>query len=521
MTKILTTTIVGLLITSMMFSGSMWAWADDDDRAKTPIKNVVVIFQENISFDHYFGTYPNAAGFTAKAGTPIPNNYISNPTLLTNNPNKASNGTVFNPFLLTASQAITCDFDHVYLDEQKAFDGGLMDKFVQFTGKTGTNCKPDGSTVMGYYDGTVVTGLWNIAQNFAMSDNSYSTMFGPSTPGAINLVSGQTYGASEDAVGAGSAISDTDPRYDDCSSTAFPTIAMSGKNIGDLLNDKGVTWGWFQGGFAPTGTSTSGKAICGATTHRTQTDNAAVPAYSAHHEPFEYYASTANPHHLPPANTAEMGHNGQANHQYDLKLFWAAVRNGTLPQVTYLKAPRAQDAHPGNSSPLDEQLFIANVTNTLENSPYWSNTAEIILYDDSDGWYDHQVSPIVNHSNDPLNDAAICSGQNGDKKADLGGAADRCGYGPRQPFLVVSPYAKSNFISHKVTDQSSVLKFIEDTFKTGEIPDTLGMKSFDERAGDIKDMFDFDNHGNTPKVCLNAAGQIVPPVVGMCPIVNS
>lgn len=508
MTKILTTTIVGLLITSLFLSSSSWAF--ESDGTKTPIKHVVVIFQENISYDHYFGTYPNAVGFTAKPSTPSSNNYISHPNLLTSNPNLA------NPFLLDASEAITCDFDHGYLDEQKAYDGGLADKFVQFTGKTGTNCKPDGSTVMAYYDGSVVTGLWNIAQNFAMSDNSFSTTFGPSTPGALNLVSGQTFGATEGAVGGGAAISDADPTYDDCS--AGTTIAMSGKNIGDLLNEKGITWGWFQGGFAPTGTTGSGKAICGETTKRTASDNAAVGAYSAHHEPFEYYASTANPHHLPPASLSEIGNNGPANHQYDLSLFWTSVNNGNLPSVTFLKAPRAQDGHPGNSDPLDEQVFLANVTNTIENSPYWSNTAEIILYDDSDGWYDHVMPPIVNHSNDPLNDFAPTCGT---KHAGLGGADDRCGYGPRQPFLVISSYAKSNFISHKVSDQSSVLKFIEDNWKTGEIPDTLGQQSFDDKAGAISDMFDFGNHGNTPKVCLNAAGQVVPPVGGMCPTVIS
>lgn len=504
MTKILTTTLVGLLITSLALSNSMWAFADDD--MKTPIKHVVVIFQENISYDHYFGTYPNAAGFTAKPSTPSSNNYISHPNLLTTNPNLA------NPFLLNASQAITCDMDHGYLDEQKAYSGGLADKFVQFTGKIGTNCKPDGSTVMAYYDGSVVTGLWNLAQNFAMSDNSFSTMWGPSTPGALNLVSGQTFGATEGAVGGGSVISDADPKYDDCS--AGTTIAMSGKNIGDLLNDKGITWGWFQGGFIPTGTS-NGKAVCGATTHRTATDNAAVGAYSAHHEPFEYYNSTANVHHLPPASLAEIGHDGQANHQYDLDLFYAAVNNGNLPAVTFLKAPKAQDGHPGNSDPLDEQVFLANVTNTLENSPYWSNTAEFILYDDSDGWYDHVVPPIVNHSNDPLNDFAPTCGS---KKTDLGGADDRCGYGPRQPLLVISPYAKSNYISHQVSDQSSVLKFIENNWRTGSIPNTLGQESFDDKAGSLDDMFDFHNHGSTPKVCISpTTGQVVPPSSGLCP----
>lgn len=524
MTKILTTTIIGLLITSLVLAGSGWAIAENndqqggndnqnDDNTKTPIKHVVVIFQENISYDHYFGVYPNALGFTAKSGTPSSNNFISNPSLLTGNPNLA------NPFLLDKTKAQTCDMNHEYLAEQQAYDGGLVDKFVQSTGSTGLNCKPDGSTVMAYYDGSTVTGMWNLAQNFAMSDNSYSTMFGPSTPGALNLVAGQTFGASEDAIGGGSVISDADPTYDDCSATSS-TIAMSGKNIGDLLNDKGITWGWFQGGFKPSKPwdgNPDHKAECKTKTPRTQTDGALVTAYSPHHQPFEYYTSTSNPHHLPPSSVSMIGKTDQANHQYDLSDFYAAVAAGNMPQVSFLKAAKAEDGHPGYSDPLDEQKFISNVVNTIENSPNWSNTALFILYDDSDGWYDHVMPPIVNHSNDPLNDfAPTCGG----KKAGLGGADDRCGYGPRQPFMVVSPYAKSNFISHKVSDQSSVLKFIEDNFKTGSIPDTLGQESFDAIANPVNDMFDFDNHGGTPKVCLDpTSGKVVSPSGGLCPIV--
>jgi len=110
------------------------------------------------------------------------------------------------------------------------------------------------------------------------------------------------------------------------------------------------------------------------------------------------------------------------------------------------------------------------------------------------------MPPIINHSNDPVNDyAPTCGG----KPAGMGGADDRCGHGPRQPFLVVSPYAKSNFISHQVSDLSSPIKFIENNWHTGGIPDTFGQKSYDDKAGLLDDMFDFGNHGNTPAVCIN------------------
>ncbi len=105
--------------------------------------------------------------------------------LLTHNPNQA------NPKRLDRSQAMTDDMDHEYKAEQQAFNGGKMDKFMEYTsGKS-----KDKSLVMNYYDGNTVTAMWNYAQQFAMSDNSFNTVFGPSTPGALNLISGQTHGA--------------------------------------------------------------------------------------------------------------------------------------------------------------------------------------------------------------------------------------------------------------------------------------------------------------------------------------
>src|SRR6204780_465655 len=171
----------------------------------TPIRHLVVIFQENVSFDHYFGTYPNALNpggepaFHAAADTPTVNGFSN--ALLNNNPNlnPANGAGTSNPFRLDRSQASTNDQDHDYTPEQMAFDGGLMDLFPANTGTAGPppGAPPIAGTtglVMGYYDGNTVTGFWNYAQHYAMSDNSYDTNFGPSTPGAINLVSGQTNG---------------------------------------------------------------------------------------------------------------------------------------------------------------------------------------------------------------------------------------------------------------------------------------------------------------------------------------
>jgi phospholipase C len=465
-----------------------------DTGAVTPIQHLVVIYQENVSFDHYFATYPlatNPAGepaFTASARTPSVNG-LNTSLVAPNNTN------LVQPFRLDRSQFETADQDHIYTDEQAAYNSGLMDKFVEKVGK-GNGPPPDnvsGGQVMGYYDGNTVTALWNYAQNFAMSDNSYSTTFGPSTPGALNLVSGQTHGFGPDptfnAVANGTVIGDPQPAGDKCQTRdATTSTDPNNKNIGDLLNTKGVSWGWFQGGFRETsgvdknGNPTTDTCLIG---HKNMAGVFNVD-YIPHHEPFQYFASTSNPMHLAPASVSEVGHNGTANHQYDLTDFWAALDAHNMPAVSFLKAAAYQDGHARYSDPLDEQTFLVNTLNKLQKTSYWRGTAVVIAYDDSDGWYDHAMGPIVNQSSDPSSDALVNATCGSVTKA-LGGYNDRCGYGPRQPLLVISPFAKRNFVDHSVTDQSSILRFIEDNWQTGRV----GNFSFDTKAGSLQNMLSF------------------------------
>ena len=473
----------------------------------SPIKHVVVIFDENESFDHYFGTYPFAANtdgtaFHAERGTPTVNGLYTKITskgptgpLLTSNPNS------FNPSRLTHSEALTCDQNHGYTAEQKAVNNGKMDQFVQNTETDTCTGQPilfgQPGLVMDYYDGNTVSALWNYAQNYAMSDNNWDTTFGPSTPGALNLISGQTgaayavnptTGAKVEDPGSvsplnnnglGTVYGDPDPAYDDCSDASHtstsPLAVATGKNVGDLLNARNVSWGWFQGGFAPSGTNSAGFAVCG---HSSQNIGGnTVTDYSPHHNPFEYYKSTANPKHLPPSSEAAIGHTDQANHEYDLSWFYKTLTAGNMPSVSFMKASEYQDAHPGYSDPLDEQTFLVNTINQIEKSRFWSSTAIVITYDDSDGWYDHQAPVIVNGSNTSL-DAAICNSAS----TRLGSFPDRCGYSQRLPMLVISPWTRANHVSNKLTDTSSVTKFIENNW-LGE--KRVGGGSFDAIAGSL------------------------------------
>jgi len=493
-------------------------------RTATPIKHLVVIFDENISFDHYFGTYPYATNtdgnpFHAKRGTPSVNGLT--PALLTQNPN------LYNPQRLGYSQALTCDQDHGYTAEQQAFNNGNMDKFVQFTGVSSCSA-PNYSApglVMDYFDGNTVTGLWNYAQRYAMSDNNYNTNFGPSTPGALNVISGYDGGSyavsptninmkvpssavsALNGAGLGTIFGDLDPAYDDCSDASHtssnPVGVATGQNIGDLLNAGHITWGWFQGGFAPTGTNAGGYAVCGAS--HPNIGGATVADYSPHHEPFQYYASTANPKHLPPSSVAAIGRTDQANHQYDLSYFSQALRFGSLPAVSYLKAAEYQDGHAGYSDPIDEQHFLVNTINQIETSRYWGSTAIVVTYDDSDGWYDHQASQIVNGSDTPGVDTAMCA----TAAMTLGSFPNRCGYGPRLPLLVISPWTRVNYVSHNLTDQSSVVKFIEDNWLGGQ---RIGYGSFDAIAGSLDGkggVLSFRRPHFRPVILNPATGEVV------------
>ena len=521
---------VGVLLACFVTSGVL---VGQGVKPSDAIRHIVVIYQENVSFDHYFATYPNAANppgdpvFTALPGTP----QVEGPSgkLLTENPNflNAENGAGrANPFRLRRDQAVTADQDHGYQAEQLAFNGGKMDLFPKSVGR------PDGPRVpgmnigvsatsgltMGYFDGNTVTAYWNYAQHYAMSDHQFDVIFGPSTPGAINLASGQTNGVvndqgaeggiTEDGNGGFTLISDPQPTGDVCSSTSDALVHMTGPNIGDLLTKANVSWGFFQGGFDLTVINPNGTTGC----RRSSESLAKTPKrdYLPHHEPFQYYKATANPLHVRPKSVKTIATNadGAANHQYDVHDFFDAVKAGNFPSVSYLKAPAYEDGHSGYSSPLDEQKFVVGVINFLEQQPDWEHTAIIIAYDDSDGWYDHLMSKTVNGSAGKV-DALDGAGKCGDGTTALPGvnpatkhAQGRCGPGPRLPLLVISSWAKANYVDHTVTNQTSILRLIEDVFLGGQ---RLGAGSFDATSGSLNGMFDFSSSKpkNLQKVLLD------------------
>jgi phospholipase C len=299
-------------------------------------------------------------------------------------------------------------------------------------------------------------------------------------------------------------------------------VSMSSKNIGDLLNAKGLTWGGFMGGFDLTTVNPNGTTGCNRSTYSsvlgaTETD------YVQHHNWFQYYASTAYLAHTRPTSVAEIGFTDDkdnsatpVHHEYDVNDFFAAVSAGNFPSVSFIKAPAIADAHPGNSDPLDEQAFDTNVINFLMEQPDWKSTAIIIAYDDSDGWFDHRFAPpttssfdstsVESRANgqgaitgaDQLNSPGVCTSAGAQQGVGINGGAvnGRCAPGTRVPFLVISPWAKQNFVDDTLITQASVVRFIEDNWLGGQ---RIGQGSNDATTGSIMNMFDFTQTITSPR----------------------
>lgn len=521
--------------TSGLFSGSS---KSSSATTKTPIKHLVVIYQENVSFDHYFATYPKALNptgepaFKAKSGTPNVNNLRNNDLLTTNpNTNPANGAGAALPFRLDRTQASSADQNHAYTAEQMAYDDGKVDLFPLYTGRgTSGGVGAFGTTaqVLGYYDGNTVTSYWRYAQRFAMSDNAYTDTYGPSTPGALEVVSGQTNGMKiiattkkpstkdvssafvEDGQGGYTMVNDIDPAYDTCSS-ATNQVLMTGKNIGDLLNEKNITWGGFMGGFELSKSNEDGSTGCARATNSTIVSQT-VTDYIPHHNWFQYYESTSNPTHARPTSMASVGYTNvpgtsqkdPANHQYDLDDFYASVKRGNFPAVSYIKMPAYQDGHAGYSDPLDEQVGVTKLVNFIQKQDEWKDTAIIITYDDSDGWYDHAFTTPTHasyaSSADQLNGDSVCGTGTAPTGVEGKPVNGRCGPGTRIPLLVISPWAKTNHVSHTLVTESSVVRFIEDNWLNGK---RLGGGSFDATAGKLDDLFDFTRSAKTETLLLD------------------
>ena len=394
------------------------------------VGHIVVIYQENWSFDSLYGKFPGANGL-ASAGNAVKqvdldgNPYTTLPQPLDTSSKPPSPDTRFpanlpvQPF--DASQYVqpdnkTGDLVHRFYQEQLQIDGGKMDKFVAYSDAVGL--------VMSYYDATSLP-EGQLARQYVMADDFFHASFGGSFLNHFWLICACTpsfFNAPASAVAKlgsdGSLISDGSVTPDGYAvNTTFTvnqphpaTTAASAllpnqslPTIGDRLSDKGLSWAWYAGGW--------NDALAG------HPD----PLFQFHHQPFAYFTRYAD------------GTDLKKEHLQDEQDFLAAAKAGQLPAVSFVKPLGTQNEHPGYTDETHGQEHVADLVEAVKQGPNWKDTMIVITYDENGGRWDHVAPP----------------------------KGDRWGPGTRVPAIVVSPLARRGAVDHTPYDTTSILRTIE------------------------------------------------------------
>jgi phospholipase C len=437
------------IVAAMLFGTAWSAGAESDNGTHSPIKHTIILYQENISFDHYFGTYGHGS------------NGIPAGSTLTHTDGIQTWGPYAPTQLSGTTQSRTCDVDHNYSNMIRMVDHGVMDQFLQFgNDKTVTNPSSSSSTTCpkfetvaapgtgvtalanSYYTGTAgdpnapLQNYWKLASQYTLADNFFQGVYGPSTPGAQWLVA-----ATNNTPG------DPNPIGDVCNDYPASISPQDIPNLGAEASAAGTSWAWFQGGF---GTCTPTN----------------VNGYSPHHDPFQYFTSTADLNHTW-AFDPRMDYPQANRHQRDLSLLYAALagtpvggQSVSLPAISWVKAPQLEDGHPGYSGPALEDAFVGDLVGRLQASDYWKNTALVIAFDETGGWWDH-VAP-------PDQGGVFANWVNGQPNLSgcqypgiPGVACGEAGFGPRMPVLVVSRFARQGFVDHDLLNTASLDRWVE------------------------------------------------------------
>lgn len=425
------------------------------------IKNVIVVYQENWSFDALYGSFPGANGLANASATTKQIDKVTGAQITSlpqpNAPNGQPDpnipaGLPVQPFSLTAyipATALTGDIVHRSYQEQSQIDGGKMDQFVSWSDNPGL--------VMSNFDATnMPEGL--IAKQYVLTDNLFHSAFGgsflnhqflicacaPTFPGApssaVATVDVTNKALALDA--SGKIVRDGFVTPDGFAvNTAFTVNAphpsavpaanlvpqQTAPTIGDRMNGAGVSWKWYSGGW--------NNALSG------NPD----PLFQFHHQPFAYYANYAD------------GTQLKAQHLQDEANFFSDLTNGSLPQVSFVKPLGPDNEHPGYASLQQGQAHVKAIVDAVKASPYWPNAVIIITYDEHGGRWDHVAPP----------------------------ALDRWGPGARVPGIIVSPLARRGFVDHTPYETVSILALIEKLY--GLAP--LGTR--DAQANPFSNAFDF------------------------------
>jgi phospholipase C len=398
------------------------------------IQHIVVIYQENWSFDSLYGKFPGANGLSNattttaqvdKSGQPYP----TLPQPLNTNLKPVAVDTRFPAGLPVApfddaryvpADMLTGDLVHRFYQEQLQIDAGKMDKFAAWSDAAGL--------VMSYYDASQMP-EGKLAQQYVMDDNFFHGAFGGSflnhfflvcacVPSFFNAPASAVakLGADGSLVQDGSvtpdgfAVNTTYSVNQPHPATAAAASLMPNQSlptIGDRLSAKGLSWGWYSGGW--------NDAMAG------HPD----PLFQFHHQPFAYFSRYAD------------GTQLKQEHLKDEQDFVAAAKAGQLPAVSFVKPIGADNEHPGYASLQRGQQHVADLVQAIQLGSNWKDTMVVITYDENGGRWDHVAPPKV----------------------------DRWGPGIRVPTIVVSPLARHGFVDHTQYDTTSILRTIEDRWQ--------------------------------------------------------
>jgi phospholipase C len=379
------------------------------------IQHVVIIMQENRSFDSYFGTFPGADGIPLQNGVP---------TVCVPDPAKH---TCVRPYYDPSDR--NAGGPHSQSNATADIDGGKMDGFVGQAEHASSNCAPNDpacagakkTDVMGYHDARDIPNYWAYAKDFTLQDHLFQSDASWSLPSHLYMVS--EWSAKCSVPGDASSCINAPqgpqlpPDFGKPKSPPRPAPDYAWTDLTYLLYQQSVSWAYY---------------VFNGTEPDCENDAAMTCA------PVKQNAKTPgiwNP--LPYFDTVKQ--DGQLGNIQSLTNFYSAAKNGTLPSVSWIDPTSAVSEHPP-ALVSSGQAYVTGLINAIMSGPDWSSTAIFLSWDDWGGFYDHVAPPVV----------------------------DQNGYGLRVPGIVISPYAKKGYIDHQTLSQDAYVKFIEDDFLHGQ-----------------------------------------------------
>ncbi|MCL4487253.1 MAG: alkaline phosphatase family protein [Chloroflexi bacterium] len=420
------------------------------------IKHIVVIMQENRSFDHYFGTYPGVDGIPTQNGVPT----VCIPDPLTNKCVK--------PFHDPSDT--NYGGPHSATDATADVDGGKMDGFIrQEEAGLKTSCMnsldpvcaqahtdPD---VMGWHDAREIPNYWTYAQNFALQDRMFEPSASWTLPEHLFMVSGWSGNCkTQDPTSCVNALQNPNPLLSTADKPLPPRKPdYAWTDLTFLLYKNSVSWAYY----VAEGTQPDCEDDHMFCTPKPQ--QAGSPDIF---NPLPWFVTVHQDHQL--GNIQTLDH------------FFTAAKNGTLPAVSWIVPDGKTSEHP-TALVSEGQRYVTGLINSIMRGPDWNSTAIFLSWDDWGGFYDHVVPPAV----------------------------DQNGYGLRVPGLVISPFAKKGYIDHHVLSFDAYLKFIEDDLLSGQRidPKTDGrpdprpsVRENIPQLGNLIDDFDFNQPPRPPMI---------------------